>query len=65
MDKEADDKMVDRLIELRRHSMDIVKRCFSGDSTFTSAVSAAYQAFINKRENKPAEMMGESWQTSR
>ncbi|KAM0790651.1 hypothetical protein ACM66B_004511 [Microbotryomycetes sp. NB124-2] len=57
LDKEADDKMVDRLVDLRRQSVTIVKDCCDNELSFASAISTAYQTFINKRENKPAEQM--------
>lgn len=58
MDKEQDDKMVSRLIHLRQSSLAIVKQCFNEDADFRQNVSQAFEFFINKRENKPAEMMG-------
>ncbi|KAK4052424.1 hypothetical protein OIV83_002226 [Microbotryomycetes sp. JL201] len=57
LDKDADDKMVDRLVDLRRQSMKIVRDCCDNELSFMSAISTAYQTFINKRENKPAEQM--------
>jgi cullin-4 len=59
MDKEQDDKMVSRLIALRQSALAIVKKCFNEDTDFRQNVSQAFEFFINKRENKPAEMMGE------
>ncbi|ORY70774.1 Cullin family-domain-containing protein [Leucosporidium creatinivorum] len=57
LDTTADDKMVVRLIALRQSSLQIVEQCFSADSSFAQSVSQAFEVFINKRENKPAEMM--------
>lgn len=58
MDSAQDAKMVDNLIELRHRAIDLVSSCFSGDSDFHGSINSAYEFFINKRENKPAEMMG-------
>lgn len=57
MDKEQDDKMVTRLISLRQSSISIVDKCFGRDADFRQSISSAFEFFINKRENKPAEMM--------
>lgn len=59
MDKAQDDKMVETLITFRTTMLDVVRDCFGQDPAFTQAVSQAFEFFINKRENKPAEMMGE------
>jgi hypothetical protein len=60
MDKASDDKMVNNLIALRKKALGIVQECFAGNPSFAQAVSQAFEFFINKRENKPAEMMGGS-----
>lgn len=58
MDKASDEKMVTSLITYRQKIMSIVQDCFGSDQTLTQAQSQAFGFFINKRENKPAEMMG-------
>lgn len=58
MDKASDDKMITNLIEYRTKLINIVSECFGSDPVFKHAVSLAFEFFINKRENKPAEMMG-------
>lgn len=60
MDKDADDKMVSNLIAHRQKSLNVVRDSFGLDPSFAQAVSQAFEVFINKRENKPAEMMGKS-----
>ena len=55
----ADEKMVDNLIVFRNKILTILKKCFAFDADFVTANSLAFEFFINKRENKPAEMMGE------
>lgn len=56
----ADEKMVDNLIVFRNKMSTILKKCFASDPDFVTANSLAFEFFINKRENKPAEMMGQS-----
>ncbi|KAK4703819.1 cullin 4, partial [Phenoliferia sp. Uapishka_3] len=57
MDKSQDDKMVENLITFRTTMLDVVNVSFGQDASFIQAVSQAFEFFINKRENKPAEMM--------
>ncbi|GAA5882845.1 hypothetical protein JCM3774_006868 [Rhodotorula dairenensis] len=57
MDSAQDAKMVDNLVELRHRAIHLVDSCFSKDADFHGAINSAYEFFINKRENKPAEMM--------
>lgn len=58
MDKASDEKMVNTLITYRQKVVAIVRDCFGLDQSFVQAQSQAFEFFINKRENKPAEMMG-------
>ncbi|KDE09586.1 hypothetical protein MVLG_00481 [Microbotryum lychnidis-dioicae p1A1 Lamole] len=57
LDKEQDDKMVINLIALRNSGVNIVEQCFAREHQFSQAISSAFEFFINKRENKPAEMI--------
>ncbi|POY71627.1 hypothetical protein BMF94_5320 [Rhodotorula taiwanensis] len=56
-DASQDAKMVDNLVELRHRAIALVETCFAKDIDFHGAINSAYEFFINKRENKPAEMM--------
>ncbi|GAA6031535.1 hypothetical protein JCM8097_006505 [Rhodosporidiobolus ruineniae] len=56
-DKSQDDKMVVNLISFRKSALALVETCFAGATEFGSAINSAFEFFINKRENKPAEMM--------
>ncbi|BGP57050.1 hypothetical protein JCM8202v2_004688 [Rhodotorula sphaerocarpa] len=56
-DSSQDAHMVDNLIALRHRAIEFVDACFSKDMEFHGAINSAYEFFINKRENKPAEMM--------
>ncbi|KAK4056958.1 hypothetical protein OIO90_001858 [Microbotryomycetes sp. JL221] len=57
LDKSSDDQMIERLIKLRRQSIEIVKECFTNNLNFLESISKGFEFFINKRENKPAEQM--------
>lgn len=59
-DKTQDDKMVLNLIAFRKTALSFVDTCFAKADNFRDAINDAFKFFINKRENKPAEMMGES-----
>jgi cullin-4 len=52
--------MVSNLITFRHSALSLVEGCFASKPEFAAAVNAAFEVFINKRENKPAEMMGAS-----
>ncbi|GAA5975364.1 hypothetical protein JCM5350_006451 [Sporobolomyces pararoseus] len=56
-DKTQDDKMVLNLIEFRKTALSFVEVCFANEDKFREAINDAFKFFINKRENKPAEMM--------
>ncbi|GAA5912728.1 cullin family protein [Sporobolomyces salmoneus] len=56
-DKTQDDKMVINLIQFRKTALSFVEGCFSKEDKFREAINDAFKFFINKRENKPAEMM--------
>ncbi|KAI5475121.1 cullin 4 [Pseudohyphozyma bogoriensis] len=57
MDKSSDDHMVPHLIAFRTKAVEIVNDAFGNDQSFAQAVTQAFEFFVNKRENKPAEMM--------
>ncbi|GAA5889294.1 hypothetical protein JCM6882_000698 [Rhodosporidiobolus microsporus] len=56
-DTSQDDKMVVNLISFRHSALTLVESCFAKSATFAAAINSAFEFFINKRENKPAEMM--------
>ncbi|GAA6062544.1 hypothetical protein JCM10212_004310 [Sporobolomyces blumeae] len=56
-DKTQDDKMVVNLIGFRKTALRLVETCFANEEKFKETISDAFKFFINKRENKPAEMM--------
>ena len=56
--------MVLNLIAFRKTALSFVDTCFAKEDNFRDAINDAFKFFINKRENKPAEMMGESLSTT-
>ncbi|GAA5969499.1 hypothetical protein JCM11641_008134 [Rhodosporidiobolus odoratus] len=56
-DTSQDAQMVPNLIAFRHKAQALVKECFQADEDFRGSVNSAFQFFVNKRENKPAEMM--------
>ncbi|GAA6057300.1 hypothetical protein JCM3770_001707 [Rhodotorula araucariae] len=58
-DPAHDATMVDNLINARHRARALVAACFAPDdgAEFGSAINAAFEFAVNKRENKPAEMM--------
>ncbi|BGP50287.1 hypothetical protein JCM10450v2_006203 [Rhodotorula kratochvilovae] len=56
-DPSRDATMVDSLIAFRHRARALVAACFASDADFSSAINAGFEFAVNKRENKPAEMM--------
>ncbi|BGP18529.1 hypothetical protein JCM10213_002958 [Rhodosporidiobolus nylandii] len=56
-DVSQDATMVPRLIAFRASARSFVSTCFGDDLDFAGSVNSAFEFFVNKRENKPAEMM--------
>ncbi|GAA6015035.1 hypothetical protein JCM10207_008711 [Rhodosporidiobolus poonsookiae] len=56
-DTSQDAKMVVNLISFRKTALSLVETCFAEDEKFGATINTAFEFFINKRENKPAEMM--------
>ena len=57
MDATKDDVMIPTLIALRKRAAHVVQRAFADDPGFALAVMRAFEHVVNKRENKPAEMI--------
>lgn len=56
---EKDKEMVQELLDFK-DKMDLVsQRCFQRNETYINAMKEAFENFINKRPNKPAELIGE------
>lgn len=57
MDKEKDDTMIERLLEYK-HTIDhIVANAFKEDEGFRQTQKDNFETFVNKRQNKPAELI--------
>lgn len=59
-DRENDDKMIDRLLEYKATIDQVVTSAFRNDDDFRQTQKESFETFINKRENKPAELIGQS-----
>lgn len=55
---EKDSTMVQELIDFKDGLDSITRLCFSSNPKFTDSVREAFEYFINKRQNKPAELIG-------
>ena len=56
-DRERDDQMIDRLLEYKAKMDRIVSESFQRETTFSNAQKDSFEVFVNKRENKPAELI--------
>ena len=63
MDEEKDRTMVQELLEFKDHMDNIMTQCFQNNDKFMQLLRDAFENFINQRQNKPAEMIGQgrSW----
>lgn len=55
---ERDMHMVDDLLALKEEVDSVVSESFGRSEKFRNATKDAFEAFINKRQNKPAECVG-------
>ncbi|SPO30054.1 related to cullin 4A [Ustilago trichophora] len=56
-DRQRDDEMIDRLLEFKSFIDTIVSTGFQRDGDFVNAQKDSFEVFVNKRENKPAELI--------
>lgn len=56
-DREKDDDMIERLLEFKSFIDAIVSIGFQRDGDFMNAQKDSFEVFVNKRENKPAELI--------
>ena len=52
--------MVQSLLDLKEKLDNIVEQCFNKDSKFVESLREAFESSVNKRQNKPAELIGKS-----
>ena len=57
MDQAHDQNMVQMILSLKQQMDTIVKKSFEGSIAFSNTVKESFESFINKRANKPAEMI--------
>ena len=57
MDPSQDHQMVKMVISLKLQMDTIVSKSFDGAVSFSNTVKESFESFINKRANKPAEMI--------
>ncbi|TKY88216.1 hypothetical protein EX895_002926 [Sporisorium graminicola] len=56
-DRSRDDDMIERLLEFKSDIDAIVSSGFQRDGDFVNAQKDSFEVFVNKRENKPAELI--------
>ncbi len=54
---EKDRTMVQELLDFKDRLDDVMQECFSGNEQFIVSMKEAFEAFINRRQNKPAELI--------
>lgn len=52
--------MVQDLLDFKDKMDNVAQMCFTRSEGFINAMKEAFETFINKRPNKPAELIGES-----
>lgn len=57
MDETQDQNMVKMIISLKQQMDIVVLKSFEGSAPFSNTVKESFESFINKRANKPAEMI--------
>lgn len=50
--------MVQELLDFKDKMDNVAQSCFARNEGFINAMKEAFEAFINKRPNKPAEFIG-------
>lgn len=56
---EKDKDMVQDLLDFKDKMDNVAQGCFNRNESFINAMKEAFEAFINNRPNKPAELIGE------
>lgn len=55
---EKDKDMVQDLLDFKDKMDNVAQSCFARNESFINAMKEAFETFINKRPNKPAELIG-------
>ena len=56
-DEENDKDMVQNLLDMKARADSVVAEAFGGGEMFTNALKESFEAFINCRQNRPAELI--------
>lgn len=59
---EKDKTMVQELLDFKDKVDHVIDVCFMKNEKFVNAMKEAFETFINKRPNKPAELIGNDFQ---
>ena len=59
LDRSAESTMVQSLLDIKEKLDHMVDFCFEKDVKFTESLREAFESSVNKRQNKPAELIGE------
>jgi cullin-4 len=57
LENDKENRMVSLLLELTSQCDKVIKEAFNGDTQFTYAMQEALSSSVNRRQNKPAELM--------
>ena len=58
-DIERDKTLVQELLELKAKVDGIIEKAFNHNSLFHGVVREGFESVVNRRQNKPAELIGE------
>ena len=58
LDESKESVMVDEVLVFKARMDEHVRDAFSGSDLFAQTVKDAFESFINRRANKPAELIG-------
>ena len=57
-DPERDKTMVQELLELKTKVDGIIVNAFNGNTQFQNVVREGFESVVNRRQNRPAELIG-------
>ncbi|KAG0233962.1 Cullin-4A [Actinomortierella wolfii] len=57
MDPSKDDQMVESMLTFKQKMDEVVAKCFHQSEMFLNVLKECFEAFINTRQNKPAELV--------
>lgn len=60
-DAEKDKDMVQNLLDFKDKMDNVIDVCLSKNEKFVNALKESFETFINQRQNKPAELIGNGY----